>query len=391
MRTVRCGRRTFLGGAAAALGAVAAASGDAEAPAGKSGRIPIIDITDLYHPSQDVGDNVDLVAGYALAGIDLKAVILDVTGRYRRPFINEADHSYDDPRGNRDPGFIPVTQLNALFGRNVPAAVGPYAYMRDPEDTMRDAPAFQQNGVELILKVLRESDSPVDVLSFGSVRALAVAFNREPGLLRRKVRCAHLCIGAAPKGYLEWNVKLEPHGFVRLLRSDLNCALYPCATERSPFDIAPHNTYWRMENLACVREWAPSLQAYLAYAFAASNRTDFLNAIEEPAPAEVLDRMAANPHHVWETAVWMQAAGLQLVRHADGKHRIVSAAEVQPSDTVLPNELKYCRIDVQDDGQFDFQLSGTPTNFRIYHRGDPQENQRALQEAWPEWYRSFRL
>jgi len=391
MIMARCGRRTFLGGVAAALGAATAASGQPNIQPKRDGRVPIIDITDLYHPSQDVGDNVDLIAAYALPGIALMAVILDVTDRYRHPFVNETNHSYDDPRGGRDPGFIPVTQLNALFGRNVPAAVGPFTAMRHPEDEMRDAPAFQQTGVDLILKVLRESDTPVDVLSFGSTRPLAVAYNREPKLLRRKVRCAHLCIGGAPLGCLEWNVQLDPHAFVRLLRSDLNCAIYPCATERSAVDLGPHNTYWRMENLARVRQWAPPLQRYLAYAFGASNRTDFLNVLDEPAPAEVLDRMAANPHHVWETAVWMQAAGLRLIRRADGQHRIVPARDVVPSDTVLPNELKFCRIQARDDGQFEFHLSDAPTNFQIYRRGDPQANQRALQEAWPEWYRSFSI
>lgn len=387
----RCGRRTFLGGATAALGAAVAASGVPDAQPKRDLRVPVIDITDLYHPSQDVGDNVDLVAGYALPGIDLKAVILDVTDRYRRPFVNEADHSYDDPRGGRDPGFIPVTQLNAIFGRNVPAAVGPYAAMRHPEDEMRDAPAFQQTGVELMLDVLRKSDTPVDIVSFGSVRPLAVAYNREPELLRRKVRCAHLCIGGAPLGCLEWNVQLDPHAFVRLLRSELTCAIYPCATERNAVDYGPYNCYWKMENLSCVRRWAQPLQRYLAYAFGASNRTDFLNVLDEAAPVEVMDRMSVSPHNVWETAIWMQVADLSLVRHADGQHRIVPTREVVPSDTILPNELKPCRIQARDDGQFEFQLTDAASNFRIYYRGDPLANQRALQEAWPEWYRSFRL
>lgn len=40
-------------------------------------KIPVIVITDLYHPAQDPGDNFDLLMAYALPNIDLKAVILD--------------------------------------------------------------------------------------------------------------------------------------------------------------------------------------------------------------------------------------------------------------------------------------------------------------------------
>ena len=48
-------------------------------------RTPIIDVTDLYHPYQDVGDNFDLVAAYALPEIDLRAVILDAHESFRKP------------------------------------------------------------------------------------------------------------------------------------------------------------------------------------------------------------------------------------------------------------------------------------------------------------------
>ena len=43
--------------------------------------VPVIDVTDLYHPHQDVGDNFDVLAAYALPEIDLRAVILDCTER----------------------------------------------------------------------------------------------------------------------------------------------------------------------------------------------------------------------------------------------------------------------------------------------------------------------
>ena len=53
----------------------------AVAPSAVLGGTPVIDVTDLYTPYQDPGDNFDLVAAYALPQIDLKAVILDATSQ----------------------------------------------------------------------------------------------------------------------------------------------------------------------------------------------------------------------------------------------------------------------------------------------------------------------
>jgi hypothetical protein len=157
----------------------------------KTAKVPIIDVTDLYHPHQDVGENFDLVAAYALPEIDLRAVILDAHDSFRKPL---SDHPLltklygSDKSGPRDPGFIPVLQLNYIFNRNVPTAVGPFTMMNFPQDKMLDIPAFQQQGVELILQVLRESKEPVSILSFGSARAIVVAYNRDPKLCHAKVK-----------------------------------------------------------------------------------------------------------------------------------------------------------------------------------------------------------
>jgi len=262
----------------------------APAPAAPAWRkVPLIDVTDLYHPPQDPGDNLDLIAAYALPEVDLRAVVLDCTAAFRKP---EADFPGlpPDPSGPRDPGFIPVTQLNCIFNRAVPCAAAPFQTMKSPQDKMLDAPAFQQQGVELILKTLRESPEPVQIVCFGSARPVAVAFNREAKLFRNKLKRLHLCAGASDPGYVEW-------------RSNVS--------------------------------------------------------------------------------------GRRLVRRADGRQRIVAAAEVLATDTVLPNELRPCRVRVNDKGTFAWEKTTQPTNFQIYDRGNPEQNQRALREALPALYISF--
>src|SRR4051812_33421571 len=92
-------------------------------------RVPIIDVTDLYHPYQDPGDNFDLIAAYALPEVDLRAVVFDVTDEYRKP-VGQIPGLPKDDQGPRDPGFIQVTQLNRIFNRNVPCACAPFKQMK---------------------------------------------------------------------------------------------------------------------------------------------------------------------------------------------------------------------------------------------------------------------
>ena len=352
--------------------------------------IPVIDITDLYHPHQDPGDNFDLIAAYGLPEIDLRAVILDVTQEYRRPDDPAQRHEYRDETGPRDPGVIPVLQLNYVFDRNVPFGVGPFTRLRSPQDKVLDVPEFQQSGVELILRVLRESREKAEILSFGSARTLAAAYNREPKLLREKVRRIHLSAGASSPKFLEWNVMLDPNAIVCLLRSDLPIAIYPCGTEDGAFAYGPNNSFYLLPDLDFVRRMDPRLQRYAVYAFERSTRSDFLNLLEEDVPEDVMSRVCSRRHNVWETALWAQVARRKLVKRADGRYRLIPQAEVKPTDTILPNDLLPCKIEVRDDGIFTFEKTKGPSNFLIYDRGDPKLNETAMRQALAALYESFK-
>ena len=357
--------------------------------------VPLLDVTDLYHPHQDYGDNFDLLLPYALADeIDLRGVVLDCTQRFRETRADHPSPEYRDDHGPRDPGFVPVLQLNYLFGRNVPVAVGPFAPLRSITDTAEDAPGFQQQGIDLILQTLRTSDRPVDIAVFCSCRAVAAALNREPDLFRQKVGRIHLCAGAQPAGYLEWNVMLDPHAFVRVLRSGLPIDLYPCATDHGPFDLGPNNCYWKLPDLKWLAQMDPPLRRYLLFGLQRVVRMDFLRAMDEDWPAmsgpEAYRGLHQWYHQVWETAVWLGITGRKLVQRADGSARIVRADEVEATDTVLTNALVPVAVTVEENGQFHATPAGEGSLTRLYYRDEPRQNETALQSALPALYQSFR-
>lgn len=363
---------------------------------------PVIIITDLYYPPQDDDDNFDLVMAYGLPELDVKAIILDITDAFRKPV---ADHPelWNDPTGPREAGIIPVMQLNYIFNRDVPFAVSPFTAMKSVSDMMRDIPGFQQQGVDLLLSTLKESKKQVQILSFGSSRVLAVAYNRDPALFREKVKMIHLNMGMAHKEgtrlneinenkskIAEWNVRLDVHSFVRLLRSDLPIALYPCGSWEG---MGKNNTFWELDDLSFITEIDEKLQRYMDYFFRRKNQYDFLRAMDlnELPDTEIIKKQYPGEFFMWTTESWLQAANLVLAGKDGSSFVIKNKNDVDKEEVIISGQLYPCKIEVGDNGKFVFTKTGTgtPSNFFIYERSDPALNQRAFNAALPELFKTF--
>jgi pyrimidine-specific ribonucleoside hydrolase len=343
-------------------------------------KIPVINITDLYHPYQDSDDNLDLLLAFGLPETELLGVILDCHEPFRQKVapVGDLDGLWADPTGPRDPGFIPVLQLNYLFNRDVPCGAAPFTRMRSPDDAMLEFPQFQQQGIELLLCLLREAKEKVHVVVQGSARPLAVAFNREPHLLREKIKRVHLCMGSTSPQFLEWNIALDAQAAVRVLTSDLPIALYPCAVAEGPFSLGQHNAYWYLENLNWIRRMQPKLKRYLDFVYSRAVRMDFLRAMDEDFPPETNLERYAQGHHLWTTALWMEITGRRLVETPEG-YRLLTRQEG------LPHALRPCRLEVQSDGRFEYTWT-EQSNISLYDRGDPVPVAAALNEAFPALY-----
>lgn len=365
--------------------------------AGAKEKIPIIVITDCYHPYQDPGDNMDLIQGFASPYVDLKAVILDVSNPFRK---DTADHPmlWKDPYGPREPGIIQMEQLNYIFKRRVPYAFGPFEMMVSESDTMSRVSGFEQSGVELLLSTLKESVVPIDILSFGSSRVLAVAYNREPELMKQKVKQIHLCAGTAMvEGYensyvaqeitssVEWNVALDVFAFTRLLRSDLPIAIYPCAGKDGAFKLDENSSYWHLKDMSFLKQMHPQLQSYLDYSFSRSNRVDFINAMNGGAIYNSGKQLPFDKFHIWETAIWQQVQRQEIVKDENGNYQI------EPRDNIngkyrLISELRPCKLTVYNDGRFVFEYTNSASNFNIYYRENPAEYENAMNNLIPQLY-----
>lgn len=370
---------------------------------GQHKKIPIVVITDLYHPYQDPGDNMDLIMGFGLPDVELKAVLLDITDAFRK---DTADHPtlWNDPRGPREAGIIPMEQLNYIFNKKVPYAIGPLSMMKFEEDKMEYLPSYEQEAVLLLLNVLKASKEPVEVLSFGSARILAVAYNRNPGLLKKKIYKIHLSAGTASKNYElgndtgansipggEWNVALDVFAFTRILRSDLPVAIYPCAGKDGGFVKDANDTYWQLPDMEFTRKMHPQLRRYLDFAFNQKLQYDFLRAMNADYSVNIDVSRYPKPFHVWESAIWLKATQREIVRTPNGEYRLIKEGDIKKGDRIIKNELRCCNLDeIRDDGRFQFSYTDKSSgNKEIYYRPELEEDEKALQKVVPELYISI--
>jgi len=271
-------------------------------------RIPMIYSTDLYQPPQDPDDHYDLAMLAALEELEIKALIFDVATPQRKP---------------EEFGETAMDQLAKITGHSPPPwKVGLRDPLRSPDDQAFDQAKEFQGGVELILSTLEQSDEPVVMFLVGSCRDFTVAFNRNPDLLRKKVKAMYVNAGNGPKGIqTEWNVTLDPNAYVGLMTSGLPIYWCPCFLEvyqlPSPEEVSAgkaFSTYFVVPNQAeLLASASPMLKNYFAYALSNSQEEPlgFLEKEVQPLPE--------SPRNMWCTGPFLHAAGRKIYQTRDNR------------------------------------------------------------------------
>jgi hypothetical protein len=317
------GRRQFITlglGAFAGLHSLVGASGT-HTRSRKDPMVPLVHITDLYHPPQDPDDHIDLATVVALSEYDLRGVILDVTQK----FLDPAPAGFDIAR---DPGYVPVLQLSHIIGRAIPVAAGPPAPLSSPDDDARSRPRSDQAGIQLLLDILEDSPEPVVLSLVGSTRVVTAAFNRAPELLRSNIRSVLLNAGSTGGKKREWNVGLDAAAYIGLWKSGLPIHWYPCATEKSAFDPDhERGTYWKAPHAALFASLLPAMRSWFSYAFSGENRGDVIRAMAQDVGSEPWEKLLSESRNLWATASLVMAAGRVLARTSAG-WRFVGEADI---------------------------------------------------------------
>ena len=336
------------------------AASPGEAPR-TTGKIPLLHITDPYHPPQDPDDHLDLATIIGLPEYDLRGVVLDVT----RKFLVNQPEGWDIPR---EPGYVAVAQLGYLTGRTIPAAMGPIDPLATPTDPARDRPRREQAGIELLLDVLERSTERVTISVVGSGRVLAAAFNREPALLKARTRAVLLNAGATAGPKREWNVGLDPAAYIALWRSGLPIHWYPCGTDSGAFDpVHERGTFWKVPHAQLLKDLPEGLRAWFCHAFSGSLRGDIIRALGETGRGSVWEHVLTGERNMWASISLAMGAGRRLVRTGEG-WRFVPAAWTGDAEQ-WPCRLDPIAATVDDEARVSWQrVNGEASTNRLFGR-----------------------
>ncbi len=334
-------RRAFLkAGAIAGLGlrlmgraAHAAAKGGESG--GESARMPLIHVTDLFHPHGDPDDHFDLATVYALAlqgRCALHGIVIDYPPGFRAG----------------DPAVVAVAQMNRMTGLTVPVAIGTPRKLTGRTDALLDAPSCDTTAIRFLIEQLRASERPVALTCVGSAADIVVAAMREPQLFREKCAGVYLNSGSAhdnpakPK-QLEYNVGLDPAGYAAMF--DLPCPLYwfPCWNTTEIRQSGEVGSFYWLPHREALSGISNSAANFFAYMFSKSTEPKWLRAMNSPPPDELWEKILSGMRGMWSTASVLAAAGLTV----SGDGRIVASEETD--DAVF--RLKPVRVTCTDDGR----------------------------------------
>ena len=343
----------------------------AHTPIQAAAPIPVVLITDLWHPHIDLDDHFDAATMYCLPGIDLKAVIIDQT------------------KGTAAGQGLPIKQLNLLSGRSVPIVMGALRRpMNKPSDTLDDDDCL--DGVRFILKALQDSSTPLVLVTVGSCRDLAAAFNRDPALFREKAGKIYVFAGNGEEGEGEYNVGLDAVAYGTLMGSGLPIYWVPCYDGNPNNPDNPqgkHCSYWQAKVSDVLTDSSEGLWKYFNYMWQRYNPATkdpllYLSLSKDPN-----DRNAALSNHLrqlWCTAVFADITARRFVYDkAKDKYLSIGSTEEIPAGCVVKPAYEWIdtEIEASREGGIRYRHSATSKHVKQFNKTDMASYPKVMTEV----------
>ncbi len=298
----------------------------------KEEKTPVIYITDLYHPHHDLDDHFDLVAMYAIKEFDIKSIIIDCAEPYEPP------------------GIKPIEQMNYITGKKIPVYLGLRGKLKTPGDKALWQKEHQE-GCNQIIKILKESSQKVTIISVGSLKDLAAAYNREPDLFEKKVEKIVLFIGEANrKDFIEYNVRLDKNAFIRIMNHASNIYWVPCF-DGGLWQNNGRASYWQAHRAELLKNTSPQITNFFLYAILKEpdsvNHISYLNEpVNQKKMQEHILDSSIRRRNLWSCSVFPFFSSNKVSK-------------------MLPFAFEQVRVQINDSAKLDYTKHGNLVN-RFY-------------------------
>ena len=294
---------------AAAAGAATGLFAHAVPPSVAASGVPLLHVTDLFHPHGDPDDHFDLAVAFALAqrrAFELRGVVIDYPPAFRAG----------------DPAVAAVAQMNRLAGLAVPVAIGTSLTLKSRKDALPDAPAVETAAVRFIHAQLRAAERPAALICVGNAADVAVAALRAPELFKAKCAGVYLNSGSAhdnpsnPK-QLEFNVRLDAAAYAAMF--DLPCPLFwfPCWHTTEQRQSGPDGSFYWLPHRETLAGLSSGLANYFAHLFDKSANPKWLRAMTAMPPEPLWQTVLGGKRGMWSTASQFAAAGLVVTKDGE--------------------------------------------------------------------------
>ncbi len=276
----------------------------------------VIYSSDLFHPHGDMDDQVDLAALYGLPDIDIKLVILD----------------HGKSQLER-PGLIPVRQMNRLTGRDIRAEIGLTYNLQNLQDQALEQEEQFQGAVKALIEVMETTAQKVVIITVGSLRDIAAAYNRSPELFHEKVDKVLIFAGeASKKNFVETNVKMDRFAFATIMNSDLPVYWVPCF-DGGLWQNRGRASYWQTTYEKILQDVPDSLLKYFLYAAKRSKDDPFLF-LDEEIDINLKNKLFRTARNLWSCSLFYIASG-KTVTKTDKGYDVVPVEKARDKDVVF--------------------------------------------------------
>ncbi|MDD2462259.1 MAG: nucleoside hydrolase [Kiritimatiellia bacterium] len=369
-------RRGLMKTGAAVAGAVAAGlSARAGSPSAAAIGVPLLHVTDLFHPHGDPDDHFDLAVAYALArrgSFDLRGVVIDYPPEFRAG----------------DPAVAAVAQMNRLTGLAVPVAIGTSLKLKSRQDALPNAPASETAAVRFIHAQLRAAERPAALVCVGNAADVAVAALRDPELFKTKCAGVYLNSGSAhdnpsnPK-QLEFNVRLDAAAYAAMF--DLPCPLFwfPCWHTTEQRQSGPDGSFYWLPHREALAGLSAGLANYFAYLFDKSANPKWLRAMTTMPPEPLWQTILSGKRGMWSTASQFAAAALVVTK--DGE-----IAPARDADDAAVFRRVPVQVSCADDGRTTWTRSEQETGRWMLSITDAARYPAAMTRAVSELFHALR-